>query len=242
MLETSAVLKTVEMAALLGVSVYVAMQVRKPDRFAGRVTAMLMNQSHAKLTDWGLSHVQIGEDFIVLDVGCGGGRTIEKLATTAADGNVSGVDYAAGSVAASRARNKNFIQAGRVDIREASVSDLPFAADTFNLVTAIETQYYWPDLPNDMREIFRVLKPGGTLAVIAETYKGGNRDVVIGTVMRLFGSPSLGVKEHRELFLQAGYTDVEVFEERKKGWICVTGKKTGQQTTDVGEHGISFQG
>jgi SAM-dependent methyltransferase len=116
-------------------------------------------------------------------------------------------------------------EAGRVDIRQASVSDLPFAADTFNLVTAIETQYYWPDLPNDMREIFRVLKPGGTLAVIAETYRGGNRDVVIGTVMRLFGSPSLGVKEHRELFLQAGYTDVEVYEERKKGWICVTGKK-----------------
>lgn len=234
MLETAALLKTIKMAVLLGGSVYVATQVRKPDRFAGRVIAALMNQSHSKLTDWGLSHVQVAEDFIVLDVGCGGGRTIEKLAETASRGHVSGVDYASGSVAASRAQNKNSIQAGHVDIQRASVSDLPFAADTFNLVTAIETQYYWPDLPNDMREICRVLKPGGTLAIIAETYKGGSRDAVIGTAMRLFGSPSLGVKEHRELFLQAGYTNVEVFEERKKGWICVTGKKPEQQPTEAG--------
>jgi SAM-dependent methyltransferase len=227
----SVLLKTIEMAGLLGVSVYVAMQVRKPDRFAGRLTAMLMNQSHAKLTDWGLSLIQIDKDFIVLDVGCGGGRTIEKLAMTASHGKVFGVDYAAGSLAVSRARNKNLMMSGLVDIRQAFVSDLPFAANTFNLVTAIETQYYWPDLPNDMREIFRVLKPGGRLVVIAETYRGGSRDAVVGAAMRLFSSPSLGVKEHRELFVEAGYTDVEVFEERKKGWICVTGKKPGQQTS-----------
>jgi SAM-dependent methyltransferase len=234
-LETSLLRKAVEIGVMLGVTVYVAAQVRKPDRFAGRVLAMLMNQSHAKLTDWCLSHIQIDKDFIVLDVGCGGGRTIEKLAMTATHGKVSGVDYAAGSVAVSRSRNKNLIEAGRLNIRQASVSDLPFAANTFNLVTAIETQYYWPDLPNDMREILRVLKPGGTLAVVAETYKGGSRDVVLGTAMRLFGSPSLGVKEHRELFLQAGYTDVEVFEERKKGWICVTGKKPAPQATNARE-------
>jgi len=76
-----------------------------------------------------------------------------------------------------------------------------------------------------MREILRVLKPGGTLAVIAETYKGGARDAALGPVMKMLGSPSLGVKQHRELFTQAGYTAVEVFEERNAGWICVTGKK-----------------
>lgn len=231
MLETSLLRKAVEIGIMLGGTVYIATQVRKPDRFAGRLMAALMNQSHDKLTDWGLSHIQIREDFIVLDVGCGGGRTIEKLAMTATHGKISGVDYAAGSVAGSRARNTNLIKAGRVDIRQASVSHLPYAADTFNLVTAIETQYYWPDLPNDMREILRVLAPGGRLVVIAETYKGGSRDAVIGTAMKLFGSPSRGVKEHRELFVQAGYIDVEVFEEREKGWICVTGKKPEPQTS-----------
>lgn len=217
--------KIIEMAVVLVASVYVAGQVRKPDRFAGRLIAKLMNQSHSKLTDWALTHVRIAEAFHILDVGCGGGRTIEKLAAAAPAGKIYGIDYASGSVATSRAWNKELIREGRVEIQEATVSKLPFAADAFDLVTAIETQYYWPDLVNDMREILRVLNPGGTLAVVAETYKGGSRDAVVGSVMKLFGSPSLGVKEHRELFTQAGYTAVEVFEEGKKGWICVTGKK-----------------
>jgi ubiquinone/menaquinone biosynthesis C-methylase UbiE len=218
-------LKIVKMALVLGAAVYVVGQVRKPDRFAGRLFAILMNKSHAKLTDWGLTHVSIEKNFTILDIGCGGGRTIEKMAGLATAGKVFGIDYASGSVATSRWKNKGLIRAGRVDIRQASVSSLPFTADTFDLATAIETQYYWPDLVNDMRSILRVLKPGGTLAVIAETYKGGSRDVVLGTAMKLFGSTSLGVKEHKDLFAQAGYVHVEVFEEQHKGWICAIGRK-----------------
>lgn len=220
-------LKIVKIVFVLAATGYVLGQVRKPDRFIGRLFAMLMNRSHSKLTSWGLTHVRIAESSHILDVGCGGGRTIAKLATLASSGKIYGIDYASGSVATSRATNKDLIRSGRVEIQQATVSKLPFAADAFDLVTAIETQYYWPDLLNDMREILRVLKPGGTLAVIAETYKGGSRDVVLGPVMRVLGSPSLGVTEHRGLFTQAGYTAVEVFEERKKGWICVTGKKPG---------------
>jgi len=218
-------LKIIQVILVLAATGYVARQVRKPDRFIGRLFAELMNQSHSKLTDWGLSHVRIAKDFHILDVGCGGGRTIEKLAAMTPTGRIYGIDYASGSIATSRARNKRLIRDGRVEIQQAAVSRLPFATDAFDLVTAIETQYYWPDLVNDMREILRVLKPGGTLAVIAETYKGGSRDAALGPVMKLLGSPSLGVKEHRELFTQAGYTAVDVFEEHSRGWICVTGKK-----------------
>ena len=222
---TSALLKVLELALAVGAMVYLMRQVRKPDRWLGRLFAMLMNWSHSELTDWGLAHVLIGIDFAVLDVGCGGGRTIEKLAAIAANGKVCGVDYAAGSVATSRARNAQLIREGRVKIEQASVSRLPFGADEFDLVTAVETQYYWPDLADDMREILRVMKPGGTLVVIAESYKGGAHDWVQEPVMRLLGAPSMGVREHRELFEKAGYRDVEIFEERKKGWICVKGMK-----------------
>ena len=224
-MDTILVLKIVKMMIVAGAAVYVAGQVRKPDRFAGRLFAMLMNRSHSRLTDWGLTHVQIAKGISILDVGCGGGRTIEKLAATAINGKVYGIDYAAGSVATSRARNKELIRAGRVDIQQASVSKLPFPTSTLDVATAIETQYYWPDLVNDMREILRVLKPGGTLVIIAETYRGGSRDIVLGTAMKMFGSPSLSVENHRETFAQAGYTSVEVFEEKNKGWICVTGRK-----------------
>jgi len=184
-----------------------------------------MNMSHSGLTDWGLNHVSIEKRFTILDVGCGGGRTLQKLAAIATEGMLYGIDYAKGSVAASRGKNAQLIKAGRVEIQQASVSQLPFPDNKFDLVTAVETQYYWPDLVEDMMEILRVLKPGGTLIIIAETYKDGRYDMLKGPVMKLLRSTSLGVDEHRELFSTAGYKDVRIFEEGNKGWICGTGRK-----------------
>ena len=184
-----------------------------------------MNMSHSDLTDWGLKHVLIEKRFTILDVGCGGGRTIQKLAAIAIEGMLYGIDYAKGSVAASRGKNAQLIKAGRVEIQRASVSQLPFPDNKFDLVTAVETQYYWPDLVKDMQEILRVLKPGGTLIIIAETYKGGRYDKLKGPVMKMLRSTQLSVNGHRELFSTTGYTDVQIFEERNKGWICGTSRK-----------------
>jgi SAM-dependent methyltransferase len=206
-------------------AIYVLNQVRKPTKWVGRFFAWIMNFSHSGLTDWGLQHVHVERDFIILDVGCGGGRTVQKLAALAPQGMVRGVDYAQGSVAASRAKNAQLIKTGRVEIKQASVSQLPYPENNFDLVTAVETQYYWPDLVKDMQEILRVLKPGGNLIVIAESYKKGAYTWLQRPVMKLLNSTNLGVEEHRELFMKAGYTDVEIFEETTKGWICGIGKK-----------------
>jgi ubiquinone/menaquinone biosynthesis C-methylase UbiE len=222
-LHSSPYLLAVRYIVALCMGVYLVRQVKKPDRFAGRFFAWLMNGSHAPLTDWAFTYVEISEGATALDVGCGGGRTIKKLAAQAAQ--VYGIDYAAGSVAASRAYNRRLIAEGRVHVEQASVSRLPFADDTFNVATAIETQYYWPDLVGDMKEIQRVLKPGGRLMVVAENYKGARNDVVLGPVMKLLGSSRLSVDDHRALFLAAGYEDVEIREEHRRGWICAIGRK-----------------
>jgi ubiquinone/menaquinone biosynthesis C-methylase UbiE len=199
--------------------------VRKPDRWMGRCFSWVMNMTHAGVTGWGLSHVRIEERFTILDVGCGGGRTIEKMAAIASRGMVYGVDYAKGSVAASRSKNAQLIQVGRVEIKQGSVSELPFQDNKFDLVTAVETQYYWPDLVHDMQEVLRVLKPGGRLVVILESYKKGIRNKLEQPAMKLLGTSNLSADEQRELFLKTGYKDVQIFEERRKGWICGVGKK-----------------
>lgn len=213
--------------ATLCLGVYLIRQVKKPDRFAGRFFAWLMNDSHAPLTDWAFTHLEIPEGATAMDVGCGGGRTINKLAAKAPQ--VYGIDYTAGSVAASRAHNKRLIAEGRVHVEQASVSRLPFADDNFDLVTAIETQYYWPNLQDAMKEIFRVLKPGGQLMVVAENYKGARNDAVLGPVMKLLGSSRLSMDDHRALFLAAGYKGVEIVEERRRRWICAIGTKPATQ-------------
>jgi len=209
----------------IGLVLVVTRQCRKPAWLPGRLFLAIMNRSHAAVTAWGLRHVQIGKDFTILDVGCGGGKTIDVLASLATDGKVYGIDYSAASVAASRRHNARSIAQGRVDVQRASVSNLPFARATFDLVTAVETHYYWPDLPSDLKEIQRVLKPGGRLLIIAETYRGRSEDWLYRPAMGLLRAKYLDVAEHRDLFVAAGFSDVEVFEERSHGWICATGKR-----------------
>ena len=187
-----------------------------------------MNSSHSKLTDWGLGHISMENHHTILDVGCGGGRTVSKLAAIATQGKVYGVDYSDESVAATKGTNVRWIDLGRVEIRHGSVSDLPFPDGMFDLVTALETHFWWPNLPGDMREVFRVMKPGGgTLVLIAEIYKGAN------TMAARFaekyasrtGMSLLSVNEHGELLTNAGYSDVQIIEERAKGWISGVGRK-----------------
>jgi len=217
-------------AASLALICYVLRQARKPDRWFGRVFARAMNQGHGSMTEWALAHITIQSEFKALDIGCGGGATVQKIAAIAQEGIVYGIDYAEGSVAVSREHNADLIKAGRVVIQKASVSQLPFPDDTFDLVTAIETQYYWPDLPRDMREVLRVLKPAGRLVVIAEMYKGGKYDWLKWPVMWLLRSSHLSVSDHRELFASAGYMNVEIFEQSSKGWICAMSTKPLQKS------------
>jgi ubiquinone/menaquinone biosynthesis C-methylase UbiE len=186
-----------------------------------------MNASHSKLTDWGLAHASIEEHDTILDVGCGGGKTISKLAGAASRGKIYGVDFSGASVTASRRTNAQAIRLGRVEILHGSVSHLPLADEMFDLVTAVETHFWWPDLQEDMREIFRVLKPGGQLTIIAEVYKGATTGAsrLAEKYADRIGMRLLSAEEHRQLFANVGYAQVRVIEENNKGWICAIGKK-----------------
>jgi len=84
----------------------------------------------------------------------GGGRTVSKLAAIATQGKVYAVDYSDESVAATKRTNVRWMDLGRVEIRRGSVSQLPFPDGMFDLVTAVETHFWRPNLPGDMREVF----------------------------------------------------------------------------------------
>ena len=205
-------------------------QPQKPTGFFGRLTLRRMNKSHSKLTDWGLAHIAVQPQSTILDIGCGGGRTVGKLAALATQGKVHGVDYSGESVRFSRKLNAAFVAEGRVEIQQASVSQLPFADGAFDLITAVETHFWWPSFAQDLREVFRVTKPGGQLAIIAEVYKGAP-----ALVSRLVeqSAPQTGIRmftpeEHRDLLAAAGYTDIQIETQPVKGWITVTGRKASK--------------
>ncbi len=215
----------VVVALTVAAVIVVSGQSRKPSWWLGWLFLWSMNIRHSKVTDWGLKQVLLEKHFTILDVGCGGGRTIHKLAAIASGGKVYGIDYSAASVAVARHTNLQLIKAGRVNIQQGSVSSLPFSDAIFDVVSAVETHYYWPKPLDDMHEILRVLKPGGRLVVIAETYKGRRFDALYQPAMKLLRATYLSVSEHRDLFSAAGYSEIEVLEERSKGWICVVGRR-----------------
>ncbi len=202
-------------------------QCLNPTGWLGRFVLRNMNARHSKVTDWGLSHISVERHNTILDVGCGGGKTVGKLAALASEGRLYGIDHSSESVSVARKTNKKSIAAGRVEIIEASVAQLPFRENTFDLVTAVETHFWWPDIPVGMNEIFRVLKPGGTLTIIAEVYKGAQTRMatLVEKYLPLSGMKFLTVDEHRELFENAGYSEVKLATESGKGWITAIGKK-----------------
>ena len=200
-------------------------QVRKPSGWLGRRVVRAMNLNHATMTDWGLQQVTVPKNAAMLDVGCGGGRTVKKLLALAPEGTVVGLDYSSASVAVSRDTNAHEIEAGRVQIEEGSVATLPFPDRSFDIVTAVETRYYWPDLQANVREILRVLKPGGTFVLIAETYRGGPFRLLYGLVMPLLRAAFLSDAEHRDLLTNAGFAEVETKHLPGKNWIFATGRR-----------------
>jgi 2-polyprenyl-3-methyl-5-hydroxy-6-metoxy-1,4-benzoquinol methylase len=97
----------------------------KAKRMAGSIRFMElwnMNYRHSKATDWGLGHVCVEQDFTILDVGCGGGRTLSKLATAATQGKVYGIDYSKESVAVTERTNARWVVMGRVEAPSLCVS------------------------------------------------------------------------------------------------------------------------
>lgn len=80
-------------------------QVSKPTGLLGKLIAIGMNSNHKRLTDWGLNGINIEKDFIILDIGCGGGATIKRLSKDASDGKVYGIDISNISVQSSTRKN-----------------------------------------------------------------------------------------------------------------------------------------
>ena len=142
---------------------------RKPVGFGGKIMVAMMNVGHSAVARWGLQFLNAAPDAKVLDFGCGGGANIKRLLKKCPEGIVKGIDYSPVSVEKSKKVNEAAIAEGRCTVLQGSVADMIFAGDWFDAVTAFETVYFWPDLPQCFREVYRVLKPGGTLLICNES-------------------------------------------------------------------------
>ena len=145
---------------------------RKPKGKLGNIQLKSMNKEHTPLALWNLKHLDIKHDDIILDVGCGGGININRMAEKAK--KVYGVDYSIESVKLSREVNRDLIGQGKVEVLEGDVQSLPFEDNTFDIITAFETVYFWPNIEKSFGEVKRVLKTGGTFMMGMESNGSDN--------------------------------------------------------------------
>ena len=117
--------------------------------------------------------------------------------------------------------NEAAIAEGRCAVLQGSVADMMFADNWFDAVTAFETVYFWPDLPQCFREISRVLKPGGTFLICNES--NGNTDKDEKWTKIINGMTIYKDTQLKAYLEQVGFHEVQIH--KKKGWLCVTARK-----------------
>ena len=196
---------------------------RRPEGEAGRAMLVRMNESHAQLVEWGLAQIDLRAGDTVLDIGCGGGNTLARMAQRVTEGHLVGIDYAETSVEASRAFNAGLIEAGRMEILHGSVEHLPFADGQFDAVVTVESFYFWPSPEESLKEAARVIRWGGTFLLLAEIY--GRDDLPEGIRAKIAGYDLTNPtpEEFERLFRAAGFSDVTMDFKAGEYWIAVRG-------------------
>ena len=142
-------------------------QFSRPSSLMGRLLLRSMNIGHGRLHQWGLKAAGIQLTDRVLDVGCGGGKAISRILEETRR-EVAGIDHSPEAVKTARSVNRAAVSSGRLRIVESSVESLPFRDGFFDVVTAFETTYFWPELQAGLTEIHRVLNRGGRLVIANE--------------------------------------------------------------------------
>ena len=174
------------------------------------------------MAQWGLQFLNVAPDAKVLDCGCGGGANMKRLLKKCPQGIVKGIDYSPVSVEKTKKVNETAIADGRCAVLQGSVADMMFADNWFDAVTAFETVYFWPDLLQCFREVWRVLKPGGTFFICNESNGDTDKDEKWTKIIN--GMTIYQGTELKAYLEQAGFHEVQIHK-NKAGWLCVTARK-----------------
>lgn len=198
-------------------------QTRKPKGLMGKMMVNGMNGGHAKMADWGMSHLHsIGPKEIV-ELGCGGGRNAGELLRRYPAAHLTAIDYSDISVKKAKEYNKAMIDAGRCAVMQGDVSKLDLPEEKFDLATAFETIYFWPGLEKCFAQVAKVLKPGAKFLIVNEA--DGIDEASLKYEKIIDGMKCHTIEEITSALESAGFSKVVSDHHDSKPWITVVATK-----------------
>lgn len=198
-------------------------QTRKPEGFLGKMMVNGMNGGHAKMADWGMSHLTKTKPEEILEIGCGGGRNAGELLKKYPSSHVTAIDYSEVSVSKATTYNAEEIRKGRCEVKQGDVSALNLPEEKYDLATAFETIYFWPGLKECFQQVAKVLKPGGIFMIVNES--DGTDKTSLKFEKIIDGMKCHTVEEIEEALRNAGFSKIKSDHHKSKPWIIVIAKK-----------------
>lgn len=136
-----------------------------PEGWVGSAVGHLMAFKNEAINRFAVEQLTLTPNDQVLEIGFGHGKTIELMAVQVSRGLVAGVDLSMTMVTQAAKRNEIAIKAGRVELQQGSVSNIPYEYARFNKVLAVNNYQFWPTPELNLAEIQRVMAPGGRLVL-----------------------------------------------------------------------------
>ncbi len=198
-------------------------QTRKPKGFLGKMMVNGMNGGHARMADWGMSHLNTITPEEIVEIGCGGGRNAGALLKKYPFSHVTAIDYSDVSVSKASAYNADAIKSGRCEVKQEDVSALTLPEEKFDLATAFETIYFWPGLKECFSQVAKILKPGGVFMIVNES--DGTDETSLKFEKIIDGMKCYTIVEIEEALKAAGFSRVKSDHYKRKPWITVIARK-----------------
>ncbi|SRR6266498_4277015 len=199
-------------------------QFSQPRGFVGKFIGNRMAKGNVYDAKWTISLLNIQPNSRILEIGFGPGVSTQMASEKASKGFVAGIDHSKTMVQTASQRNEAAIQSRRMELKQGDVSSLPYPAESFDIAFSLHSIYFWPKPLDCLKEIRRVLKPGGLLAItIQPKDKWANRRIEGSSIMTLYFGSELAT-----IFSDAGYRNIRVevpSQEDKIFLECILGVK-----------------
>jgi len=199
---------------------FITKQFGNPSGLLGRFIGNRMARGNVYDAQWTISLLNIQPHHRILEIGFGPGVSTQMASAKASKGFVAGIDHSETMVQAANQRNANAIRSGRMELKQGDVTALPYPDQSFDIVYSLHSIYFWQNPVDCLKEIKRVLKPDGLLAITIQPKDKWNPRVD-STIMTLYFGKDLAA-----LFSDAGYRNVRVEfspPENKRFLECILG-------------------